>query len=305
MRTTISRPRRRRGFSLPELLISMVMISIIGVVLTRLVVTQSRFSNKQVLQRNARSVSRGALNIMEAELRSVEQSTGLWVDNGVAIDPPTTTRLVVNVPWAVGVWCTPTQVAILPVDSVQQAIGVLRTTGVGVLNGTTRAYAYNEVPTALNGSTLDLAACTAAGINVNGANSMPLMRVVVLSAPLSGGVVGTPVMLFYRVKYEFANSTSVPGRRGLFRSEATTSATFGTPEELIAPFDTSASFRYYVGNNRMPTANPPTSTAAERRAITGVELRLNAQSERNTQGRSSPETSNYRTSIFFRNRQDL
>ena len=311
MRTSIVRQRRRRGFSLPELLISMVMISIIGVVLTRLVVTQSRFSNKQILQRNARGVSRGALTIMESELRAVEQGTAFKGYTGVAVPVPTTSAIVVNVPWAVGVRCGVNLVAVLPVDTIQQAIGVSTTSlgnatgtvGVGVMNGATQRYDYDPTPSAAHGTTIDVAACQANGINVSGANAMPQLKVVRLSANMSTGTIGTPVMLFYRVRYHFDNSTSVPGRRALFRTVASSGAAFGTPEELVAPFDTSAGFRFYVGNNRMPTATPVTDSAGLEN-ITGIELRLNAQSERNTQGRTAPETSNYRTSIFFRNRRD-
>jgi prepilin-type N-terminal cleavage/methylation domain-containing protein len=288
--------RRRRGFSLPELLISMVMIGIIGVVLTRLVVTQSRFSNKQVLQRNARGVARGALNIMESELRAVEQGTAFNGYSGVAIPAPTTSSITVNVPWAVGVFCTEQRVAILPVDSVQQAIGVAQTVGVAWLDGSDGRYEYMPAPTASNSN--DLAACTNAGIDVTSANAMPLMKVVALSEPLSGGIPGTPVMLFYRVKYEFTNSTTVTGRRGLFRSVATSAANFGTAEELVAPFDDNAGFRFFVGTNRTSTSTVPTDLET----ITGIELLLSAQSERATQGQSNPETANYRTSIFFRNR---
>lgn len=308
MRTHSSR-RARRGFSLPELLISMVMIGIIGVVLTRLIITQSRFSNKQVLQRNARGVSRGALAIMESELRAVEQNTAFQAPSGVTVPAPTTSAIVVNVPWAVGVRCAPELVAILPVDPVQQAIGLGQTAlgsatgtnGIAVLNGTTKEYDYDPTPTAIAGTATDVALCTANGINVAGTNSMPQMQVVRLSTPLGSGTIGTPVMLFYRVKYEFAGSTSVPGRRGLFRSVANSGASFATqPEEIVAPFDTSAGFRFYVGDARMPTATVPSDVET----ITGIELRLDGLSERNTQGRTQPESSNLRTSIFFRNRQD-
>ena len=108
---TRSPSRARRGFTLVEVLISMVLIAIMGTVLTKLVVTQSRASSRQVLQRNARAVSRGALAIMESELRAVEQSSAFVGGNaltsaGISVPAPTATAFVVNVPWAVGVRCT-------------------------------------------------------------------------------------------------------------------------------------------------------------------------------------------------------
>jgi prepilin-type N-terminal cleavage/methylation domain-containing protein len=295
--------RPRRGFTLAEVLVSMVMISLIGVALTRLVVTQSRFSNKQVLQRNARGVARGALNIMLSELRTVEQSTAFRFGNpltsvGVAIPAPTQAALVVNVPWAVGIRCSANAIAILPIDSMSHVIGAANTVGVAY-RGQDERYIYDPGPSVTSGNSSDFAACTAAGITVTGADAMPNMRVATLSGlGLVGGVVGTPVMLFYRVRYEFKASTSVPGRTGLFRSVANSSAAFGTAEELVAPFNFNSGFRYFVGTSRSATSVPP----ADLETITGIQINLNALSEGNTQGRSTPETSNLSTAIFFRNR---
>lgn len=304
MSTPIQRrpARARRGFTLTEVLVSMLMISIIGVALTRLVVTQSRFSNKQVLQRNARGVSRGALNIMESELRMVEQSTAFTyagVTTGVQIPPPTATTIIINVPWAVGIRCSATDIAILPVDSISQAVGAANTVGVAWRDAATERYVYDPTPTVQNIS--DFTACTTAGILATGAGAMPDMRVVrLVGGILSGGTPGTPVMLFYRVRYQFATSTSVPGRLGLFRSLANASAVFGTPEELVAPFATGSGFRYFIGTDRSATTSTP--SAGDLEEIAGVQLNLFAVSERNTQGRATPETSNLTTPIFFRNR---
>lgn len=302
--TAVRRARRaRRGFTLTEVMISMVMISIIGVALTRLIVTQSRFSNKQVLQRNARGVSRGALNIMLSELRTVEQSTAFRFGNpltslGVAIPAPTATALVVNVPWAVGVRCSANAIAILPIDSMSHVVGAGNTVGVGYRTIDER-YVYDPTPSVTSGNSSDFAACTAAGITVTGPDAMPNMRVATLSGlGLVGGVVGTPVMLFYRVKYEFKASTTVTGRMGLFRSVANSSASFGTAEEIVAPFASNSGFRFFVGTGRTATTVVP----ANLETITGVQLNLFALSERNTQGRTTPETSNLSTAIFFRNR---
>ena len=295
--------RARRGFSLGELMISMTLIAIIGVSLTKLIVTQSRFSNKQVQQRNARSVSRGALAIMESELRSVEQSTAFASGHtstsfGVAVPRPSDITLVVNVPWAVGVKCTAHRVALLPIDSISAAIGIGSTVGVA-WRGADDRYVYDPTPKATAaGNPLDFSAC-AGLITATGAEAMPNMRMVSIDgAGISGGAPGTAVMLFYRVQYAFRPSTTVPGRIGLFRAVATSSATFGTPEELIAPFGMTAGFRYFVGTSRSPTHLVP----ANLETITGIQLDLHAQSETRTQGQSAYETANYETSIFFRNR---
>ena len=303
---TRSPSRARRGFTLVEVLISMVLIAIMGTVLTKLVVTQSRASSRQVLQRNARAVSRGALAIMESELRAVEQSSAFVGGNaltsaGISVPAPTATAFVVNVPWAVGVRCTATKLAILPIDSISQVIGMANNNGVAY-RGNDGRYVINPLLT-INTSVgaTDYSACNNAGINVTMGDAMPQMRVVTLNGTtgLTGGTLGTPVMLYYRVKYEFKASTSVPGRTGLFRTVASaTTATFGTGEELVAPFDATSGFAYYVGSNRMPSAPP----IANVETITGVQLNLFGQSELKSQGNGSFESSNFTTSIFFRNR---
>jgi prepilin-type N-terminal cleavage/methylation domain-containing protein len=299
--------RARRGFSLGELMISMTLIAIIGVSMTKLIVTQSRASNKQVQQRNARSVSRGALAIMESELRAVEQSTAfsngdaLLTSLGTPVPRPSPITFVVNVPWAVGVKCTANRVALLPIDSISAAIGIGNTVGVA-WRGANDRYVYDPVPTAdASGSATDFSACTNNGIAATGADAMPSMRMVTLTgAGASGGIPGTPIMLFYRVKYEFRPSTTVPGRIGLFRSVANGGATFGTPEELIAPFGTTAGFRYFVGTNRTPIFSVPSTLNLE--TISGVYLDLHGQSETRPQGQTAYETANFETAIFFRNR---
>ena len=293
--------RARRGFSLGELMISMTLIAIIGVSMTKLIVTQSRASNKQVQQRNARSVSRGALAIMESELRAVEQSTAF----ATIPTRPTALTLTVNVPWAVGVKCSNNRIAVLPIDSVSAAIGATQTVGVG-LRGADDRYTYDGLVTVTNsGSATDYSACTGAGVTATGADAMPNMRMVSLSGTgIVGGIAGSPVMLFYRVQYSFRTSTTVPGRIGLFRAVGVPGGaglvSYPAAEELIAPFGTTAGFRYFVGTNRTPVFSVASTLNLE--TLSGVYLDLHGQSETRTQGQAAYETANYETAIFFRNR---
>ena len=130
---------------------------------------------------------------------------------------------------------------------------------------------------------------------------MPNMRMVSLTGTgVSGGVAGTPIMLYYRVKYQFLPSTTVTGRIGLFRSVSNSLTTYGAAEELIAPFGSTAGFGYFVGTNRTPIYSVPSTLNLE--TITGVQLDLFGQSETRAQGTTAFETANYSTSIFFRNR---
>lgn len=294
---TRHRTRARRGFSLPELLISMVMVGMIGLVLTRLIVNESRTNNRQVLQRGARGVSRGALNIMMAELRMAEQSTAFSAVTAGNAPAPSGTSLAVNVPWAIGVRCTPTEALMMPTDSLIGWIGRQYNRGVGVRDASSDEYdIMTNIAVTPHGNT---ALCNVAGINASGAGAMPGMTPFTVASAMGGGL-GTPVMFYYQVRYTFKASTSVPGRIGLFRQVFSWSGS-EPEEELVAPFNAGSGFQYYRGTNRMPGA-APAPTEANLRDISGVQLNLIGESERNAQGRANPEAANLSTAIFFRNR---
>lgn len=299
MRTPPLVRRRRRGFSLPELLISMVMVGLIGLVLTRLIVNQSRSSNREVLQRGARGVSRGALNIMMAELRVAEQSSAFSAVTAGNAPAPSATQLAINVPWAIGIRCSATEALMMPVDSVIGAIGRANNRGIGVRDPGTGEYTIQPNVGVI--AHANFVPCTAAGITATGANAMPGMTpYTVLGTGMATGGVGTPVMFYYQVRYTFKASTSVPGRTGLFRQVFSWSSA-EAEEELVAPFGAGSGFQYYRGTNRMP-GPAPAPTTENLRDIAGIQINLVGQSERNAQGMANPEAANVSTAIFFRNR---
>lgn len=288
--------RARRGFSLPELLISMVMVGMIGLVLTRLIVSESRSNNRQVLQRGARGVSRGALNIMMSEMRIAEQSTAFSAAQAGNAPDPSPTQVAINVPWAIGIRCTDTEALMMPVDSLIGFIGRNNNRGIGVRNATSGEYAIQTGVRVVNSTLLP---CTAAGIVTAGAAAMPGMQPYTIIGGTMAGPLGTPVMFYYQVRYTFKTSTTVPGRLGLFRQVFSWNAS-QQEEELVAPFGAGSGFQYYMGTNRMPGAAP--ADEDDYRDISGIQINLIGESERNAQGRSNPESANVSTAIFFRNR---
>ena len=111
--------RRRRGFTLVEMLVTLVILGIIGGALVKLVTVQGRFSQTQMALRSARNVSRDAMNIMLTDLRMVQDSGGL-----VAASRDSVT---VRIPLAFGLVCSTsggTTVALLPADAARTALGV-------------------------------------------------------------------------------------------------------------------------------------------------------------------------------------
>lgn len=278
MRRTV---RRRAGFSLPELLISMVVVAIVGAALTKLVLAQNRFYEKQSLQRDARNVGRAALNILNADARMIEES------NSIIAASSSSVRF--RVPWAVGVACGPLTIAILPVDSVVYSESIGSTTDIGVRQASgifSRVQTTGGTP--LSGISAGAAAtCTAAGVT-------PVPGSTILTVPSLGlPTVGTPVILYREIRYAIANSVMVPGTKGLFRRVGLT----GTDEEMVAPLDAASTFQYYTLNNPVPGAAPGNVLQ-----IYGIRFNLIGASERSVGGTTTIEQASLVTSVFFRNR---
>jgi prepilin-type N-terminal cleavage/methylation domain-containing protein len=291
------RPAARRGFTLIELLISLIVASIIGTALVRMVLSQARFMDQQEAWREARGVSRGGLNRLLSDLRSVEAAGGLVAAAAGGQD------FTIRVPYAFGVLCgiaaNVYTVSLLPVDATTFAEGGF--TGFAIRSNTTGTYGYHL------SNVLNLAGTTAFCLNalydsihtVPAFNGSPAGRVVNITRT-AGSIVPAPsrgsvVYLYRNVRYEFKASVAVPGRTGLWR----TLVTPNTTEELVAPFDATARVNFYNLNATPAQAAVPTLTD-----VRGLELVLNGMSERTPSGSAAPKTANITTSVFFENRPD-
>ncbi|HEU4682041.1 MAG TPA: prepilin-type N-terminal cleavage/methylation domain-containing protein [Gemmatimonadales bacterium] len=290
----------RRGFTLAELLVSLVVTAIIGGALVRMVLSQARFMDQQEAWRGARSVARGGINRLVSDLRLVE-ATG-----GVEAASPGGQDFTIRVPYAFGIMCrtaaTVTTVSLLPVDSAMFAAP-----GYSGFAWRDTAGVYTYIPSAvlpvIPGTEAD---CTGAlptgfGITTLGSiNGSPAGQVVNLTtgAALSPvPPVGSIVFLYRRVRYEFKNSVVLPGRTGLWR---TTLDAGGTTEELAAPFATTARINFY----RLNSAISEMAVPAQLSEVRGLELVLDGMSEGTPRGSATPKTANVVTSVFFENRPD-
>jgi hypothetical protein len=108
---------------------------------------------------------------------------------------------------------------------------------------------------------------------------------------------GQIVFLYRRIRYQFKNSTAVPGRTGLFRIRLNDG---NAEEELAAPFANTARVNFYVLNNATAQAAVPAPLSDTR----GLELVLDGMSENTPGGSTAPKTANITTSVFFQNRPD-
>ncbi len=267
----------RRGFTIIELIVGMSVLALLGVALTRILVSDSRFVSRQDAMLTARQVSRAGMNVLVAELRMVS-------DSGVVSATPDS--ITVRVPYAFGMACLTTggltYVSIAPPDSLAYAAA----TAAGVA-WRTAAGMYSRITGITVGATADSTQCSTDGISI-----VPGGDVVTLS-PATTIPSGTILYLYQDLSYRFSNSVDLPGRIGLWRRAGT-----GAYEELVAPFDTSSGFGFLLGEMLIPSDTVP----SDLETIGGIELRLIGASEAPAQGSSVPTTFDVVTRIPFQNR---
>lgn len=272
-----------RGFSLAELMVALVIAGVIGLALTRLVISQARFVASQEGTMTARAGARAGFNVIVQELRMVTAG-GL-----VAASPDSIT---VRVPFAYGVACIQpsggqTAVALLPFDSANFAAASLSGYAWRDSNG---VFSFEE-PATLTNSSAPSTDCSSATPPVT---VLTMGRVVRVSPNNVAAVQGLPVYLYQNVRYELAESVELPGRVALWRTVLAT----GTREELVTPFDTASAFAFLVGNGLTRQASPP----AVLDSVRGIQLRLVGQSEDTPEGRTAPSRFDLTTGIVFVNR---
>jgi hypothetical protein len=270
--------RRRSGLTIIELIVTLIILAIIGGGMVRMLSSQAQFYEHQGAGRNARSISRAAVNVLLSEMRMVE------VPNGVVAAAPTVVTL--RVPYAFGVYCgSPSgisTIALLPTDSA-----MLAEPGFSGYAWRQRLGNYSYVEA---GASLQLpvpGTCVAAGITPTA------QRIGVTPMLPVGADVGTVVMLTRRITYAFAPSADIPGRTALWRRIDAT----GAREELAAPFDGTARFRFYRLNDNTAQDAVPVLTE-----IRGFELVLDGASEATPRLTGIPQRAPLTTSVFFRNR---
>lgn len=278
--------QRRRGFTLIEMIVGVVIFAIVGALFTKLLTVQGRFFDKQGNGNAARNVSRASLNRVVSDFRMIEATGGV-----IAASP---TSLTIRVPFAIGVVCsssnTTTAVSLLPVDSViYNSPGFY---GYAWRSATTGVYTYVENPAAEEKNT-GQNACLAAKITTltNG-------RTTRIAPLIAGSSLGTPVFLYRRIRYEFKASTAVPGKLGLYRSVIFPNGSEST-EELVAPFAATARYRFFVVGDNVNAHDAPPAPLSDMR---GIQLHLDGMSETIIPGAQSAERAPFTTAVFFKNR---
>lgn len=286
----------RRGMTIVELLIAMVVASIVGAALISLMIGQGRMTERAEAQRAAIRVSRSALNALMADLRMVDP---LW---GVeSADPASITA---RIPYALGITCSSTAslqiILLLPVDSI--ALELPGYSGYATRGGT-------GVYTPVAGGTLAeetvSGTCTGSPSNafaIAAPSTAPNQKTRQIAITTVGAIpvaVGTPVMLYRRTRYYFEPSgqAGLSGRNALWRDWLDDD---NDPVELAAPFHDSAAFRFFEFGVTDPVAIAP----ADLTAIVGLELFLPGESDLIPRTRTSPAQADLTSQVFFVNRSE-
>ena len=286
---------RRRGSTLIELLVGMVILGIIGGAMTKLLLVQGRFSSSAESYRVSRSVSRNAFNILMTDLRMVQDT--------LAIQAASPDSITIRVPYAYGVVCGTTSgittVSLVPTDSAFYALATYggyayRDSASGVFQFTPRGSSAIGNGTASTCSDT----VTGPGIDLVTYNGRP-GQTKTISTSLAGSQPGNPMFLWQQITYRFGASTAYPGLRGLYRLIDNGTASPVT-DEITAPFDTSAHFRFYVLNSETSQVTPP----ANLNTIKGFDLRLNARSPTIPEANSAPKLTQMTTAVYFKDRRD-
>ncbi|MDO8500380.1 MAG: hypothetical protein Q7S20_00880 [Gemmatimonadaceae bacterium] len=277
----------RKGLSIAELIIGMVILAIIGLALTKVLRSQAMYFDHQKTSNLARSVARGPLNRVVSDIRMVEARGGVITASASVVE--------LRVPYAMGVVCGPgpnnttTHISLLPVDSAMFSApgysGYAWRGGNGV-------YRYREDNQTKDVGTLDV--CNAKQIGTLTSQGARIVQITPLLPDTAS--MGTAVFLYRKIRYSFAASTTLPGSIGLFRTRMETNQS----EELSAPYDASARFRFFVGSSFTAQDAPP----ADLSTLRGIELNMTGLSERAPSGASQPQRAPFVTAIFFKNRLD-
>jgi prepilin-type N-terminal cleavage/methylation domain-containing protein len=268
---------RDRGFTLIELLIGIVTLAILATALTRILLSDSRFVSKQEALITARQTARAAMNVMSVELRMVSDS-GLLAASADSV--------FFRSPYAYGIACgTATGARIISLMPADSAMYASATPGGIARRRTGGQYSFHDGITVT--SSADATPCTADSVR-----TVPGGTLVAVT-PDTAAMSGELIYLYQNVAYRFMASTDMPGRIALWRRAGS-----GAYEELAAPFDSTARFRFLVGPNLQRTDTPP----ADLSTVNGFELSIVAQSYEAPQGQSEYQKFELPVQVVFLNK---
>ena len=297
---TPMRKGQRRGFTIVEIITSLVIVAIIGLAMTKLILGQTRAFQFDNGGRRARAAARSAMNILITDLRMTQDN------GGVTFVDVANRRVDVRVPSVFGFACensgTSVVVSLVPVDSFQRASG--KYGGYAYRNDTTGVYTYVAAGASDTIQSANVSRCHNGGVNLFADTTSIAGRlgdVFIASGTGAANVpIGAPVFIWQTVTYEFKASQIYPGRYGLYRTVRGRANTDTTADELIAPFKTTARF-YYYAQSPYSARDTAVATAPALNNIRGFKIFLPAESSDTMPTRNTPLSAAVTTAVFFKN----
>ncbi len=294
------RNRGRRGFTIVEIITSLVIVSIIGLAMTKLILGQTRAFQFDNGGRRARAAARSAMNILITDLRMTQDNGGVTFVDGA------NRRVDVRVPSVFGFVCensgTSVVVSLVPTDPFQISSG--KYGGYAYRDSTTGLYTYITAAPSDTIQAANPSRCHGGGVGLFADTATITGRTggVFIASGLGVALapIGAPVFIWQTVSYEFKTSQIYPGRYGLYRTVRGRTNTDTTSDELIAPFKTTARF-YYYGQNPYATRDIPLATAPALNNIRGFQIFLPAESSDTMPTRNTPLSAAVTTAVFFKN----
>ncbi len=270
----------RRGMTLVEMLVGLMVTTIILGALVTTFVSQSQLTGEQNSQRVARGAARSAAQALAVDIRRIESAGG--------VEQAAADSITIRIPFALGLVCASTGsgggstvISLFPADSANFANAAM--SGFAWRD---QAGSYTYVPAT------GLAAGAASTCSSASITTLPGGSVVEAPAGSGGIPAGSPVFLYQRVRYAFA-----PTGAGL--SLVRTKVETGASETLVEPFDSAATrFRFYVGTSAVPEDAPPVDLGD----LTGIELVLEGLGDRPRVRDGSVATAPLSATVFFKNR---
>jgi len=291
-----SAPRGRAGFTLVEVLVALVLAVLLGGVIFQVVQGESRFARVQSAREEVQQNSRGALEILGTELRSVQRA-GL-----VSAGSNSVTFLLPRV-W--GVSCGKTGGVLAAIFPAAGGVSFDISTASGLLGDTSAAgtgkWGPSPNPVATNRATVTALTALNPGLGVAGnvcsirttvpANGL-LAAYTITGTNIPNVPAGNTLYLYQLVSYDVAQS----GTEWWIRRNLGSGTT--TQQPLAGPLNGSAGLALTYYDTAGATLTPPITALATLQTVARIGIRVNTISR--TQGRTNL-TDTQSTSVVLRN----